>query len=286
MATSAKIKQSINQSATVTQTGGSVTSGTSTQSFSATVDQTGTNTNSGSVTVTSGGTPPPITEAFRFGLLADPSINPATGFMWDGSGNSADNFNISDASNGVETGLAVKVRGGATYTPTHNGINGEQIYLVQGGAQPGAPTRADFNIDYDVNTAAGIAPNDNFDLANAPGLAAYNFQMTITQQGPNFAHATSETYALNAGTHVWTNIANGADTFGGDDFPATTPPLVQSHLAENSINFGFANFVNDFGPLATSVAPGAQYDVKITGSAAGATPVPFIQTHDLISVHG
>jgi hypothetical protein len=223
-------------------------------------------------------------DVFRTGTVQPPAISPA-GDMWFGTGNTPDNYNITDNANlGLETGLKVHVRGGADYTPTGSGPNGEQDYSVAAGVQ--SPTRASWNFDYDVNTAAGVAPGDTVNLTAAPGLSAYDFKMEITQSGPQFLSPHTAIFDLNTATHLWVDENNSALAFGGDDFqpPKGASADVMAHVAENSVNLGFAPLQAEFGPLATSTAAGTTYDIKLAGFTGG-SPNMVTFTHDVITLH-
>jgi hypothetical protein len=83
-----------------------------------------------------------------------------------------------------------------------------QNHIVNAGLQPGNPNRAEWNFNYVINTAAGIAPGSTFDLTNTPGLAAYDFKMQITRSGPQFLHPHTAVFGLNAASHVWIDESN------------------------------------------------------------------------------
>ena len=160
-------------------------------------------------------------DTFSIGTVQPPALAlaPPNTQMWFGSGNTPDNYNITDnGSIGTETGLKVHVRQGIDYTPTGSGPNGQrEDYTVAAGTQPGNPARAAWNFDYVVNTAAGISPTDTFDLTNAPGLAAYDWKMQITQSGPQFVSPHTAIFDLDPASHIWVDESNPAIGFGGDD---------------------------------------------------------------------
>ena len=222
-------------------------------------------------------------DVFSTGTVQPPALSPL-GDMWFGLDNTPDNYNITDnAKLGVETGLKVHVRNGADYTPTGRGPNGEQDYSVAAGVQ--SSSRASWNFDYVVNTAAGVAPGDTVNLAAAPSLSAYDFKMEITQSGP-FLTSHTAIFDLDAATHIWVDENNPAIAFGGDDFspPKGASAAVMSHIAENSVNLGFLGLQAEFGPLATSTAPGISYDIKLAGFSSG-SPNMVTFTHDVITLH-
>ena len=147
------------------------------------------------------------------GAALQPAFDPATGDLWFGTGNPNTGWNITDNAN-LETGLKVIHRQGADYTPTGTGANGEQDYTVNAGLQIGNPTRAEWNFNYVVNTAAGVAQG-TLSLTNSPGLAAYDFKMQITQSGPQFLSPHTAIFDLDATNHVWVDENNPLIGFGG-----------------------------------------------------------------------
>ena len=218
-------------------------------------------------------------DVFSVGSAQAPGFNPVTGNMWYGTGNPNTNWNLTDHGN-LETGLKIHARHGADYTPTTTGANGEQDYNVLAGTEPGAPGYAGWNFDYVVNTAAGVAPGD---LANTPGLNAYDFKMQITQISPTFISHTA-IFDFDAATHAWVDENNPGIGFGGDDFspPQGASALVQAHVAENSVNLKF--LLGEFGPtIADATAAGTQYDIKLTGFTAGTGNLQTF-THDHITL--
>jgi hypothetical protein len=200
-------------------------------------------------------------DIFRLGSALDPAVNPATGYLWFGTGNPNTGWNLTDKGK-LETGLKIIHRGGADYTPTGTGANGEQYYTVNAGLQIGNPARAEWNFNYVVNTGVG-------GLAKNPDLAAYDFKMQITQSGPSFLPPHSAVFALNAATHEWVDQSNSAVKFGGDDFAPgnAASPAVMAHIAENSVNLAFVT--GDFGSLAASTVAGTEYDIKLVGFKSG-----------------
>jgi hypothetical protein len=221
-------------------------------------------------------------DAFTTGTALQGAVDPSTGALWFGAGNPNTGWNLTDKAN-LETGLKVIHRQGADYSPTGPGPNGEQDYTVNAGLQAGNSNRAEWNFNYVVNTAAGVAPGDTFDLANTPGLAAYDFKMQITQSGPQFLTPHTAIFDLNAATHVWVDESNPLIGFGGDDFtPSNSASAdVMAHIAENSVNLAF--LTGEFGSLATSTAAGTQYDIKLVGFTAGTGNLQTF-THDHITL--
>ena len=110
--------------------------------------------------------------------------------------------------------------------------------------------------------------------------------MEITQSGPQFLSPHTAIFDLNAATHVWVDENNSALAFGGDDFQPSKGASadVMAHVAENSVNLGFASLQAEFGPLATSTAAGTTYDIKLAGFTAG-SPNMVTFTHDVITLH-
>jgi hypothetical protein len=181
---------------------------------------------------------------------------------WWGNGNANANYNITnDDKDQIQTALKIHQRSGPDVTPTGQagtGVNGEQFYNAPAGQQ--SATRANFNFDYEVNTAHGA---DNIDAAKT--LANYDFKMEISQfLGGSTTASHTAIFDLNPVTHVWTDEANPLAWFGGDDFSgqAGASASVMARVAENSVNLGFAGLQSDFGPLATSTAAGTVYDIK------------------------
>jgi hypothetical protein len=226
-------------------------------------------------------------DVFSFGSAAlAPAFNPATvnGDLWFGTGNPNTGWNLTDKGN-LEVGLKVIHRQGADYTPTASGRNGEQDYTVAAGLQTGSTTRAEWNFNYVINTAAGVAAGDTFDLTKAPRLADYDFKMQITQSGPTFLHSHTAIFDLNAATHTWVDEKDSSIFFGGDDFApgGAASADVMSHIAQNSVNLGF--LIGEFGSLATSTVAGTEYDIVITGFKAGTGNLETF-THDHITLAG
>jgi hypothetical protein len=222
-------------------------------------------------------------DAFSFGSAAlSPAFNPDTGNMWFGTGNPNTGWNLTDKGN-LEVGLKVIHRQGADYTPTGSGRNGEQDYQVTAGPQTGNLNRAEWNFNYVINTASGVAAGDTFDLTKAPRLADFDFKMQITQSGPTFLHPHTAIFDLNAATHVWVDESNPTVAFGGDDFPSGSGASteVMSHIAQNSVNLKFLE--GEFGALATSTAAGTEYDIVITGFKAGTGNLETY-THDHVTL--
>ena len=220
-------------------------------------------------------------DTFSYGSVDQPGFNPATGNFWYGTANPNIGNNITrDAKGGVETALSVKHRGGAPYTPVHDGPNGEKLYKVNAGTQPGNANRAEWNFNYDVITGADHAVTD---LAGTPGLSDHDFRMQIVQSGPQFLTAKTAIFTLDAATHVWTDENNPSVAFGGDDFqPGSAASAdVMAHVATNSVNLAF--LAKDFGLLATSTAVGTQYDIQLTGFKAGTGNLETY-THDHITL--
>lgn len=220
-------------------------------------------------------------DVFSLGSALPGAFNRATDNMWFGSGNPNTGWNLTDHAN-LETGLKVISRQGADYAPTGTGANGEQDYTVSAGLQSDNSNRAEWNFNYVVNTAAGVAPGDTFDPANSPGLDAYDFKMQITQISPSFI-SHSAIFDLNPADHIWVDENDPSVSFGWDDFlPSNTAStLVQAHVAENSVNLAF--LTGEFGSLATSTAAGTQYDIKLTGFTAGTGNLQTF-THDHITL--
>jgi hypothetical protein len=199
------------------------------------------------------------------GAASAPAFNPVDGNMWFGAGNPNTNWNLTDnAKVNLESGLKVIHRQGEDYQPTGTGPNGEQDYTVNAGTQIGNPARAEWNFNYEVNTAAG----STVDLTK--GLDGYDFKMAITQSGPQFLDPKTVIYDLDPSTHVWVDESNPLLGFGGDDFQQPgASAAVMAHIAENSVNLGFAALQAEFGPLSQSTAAGTEYDIKLTGFAGG-----------------
>ena len=214
-----------------------------------------------------------------------PAIAPGNQ-MWFGSGNTPDNYNITnDVADGIQTAMKVHVRQGADIAPTKSGANGEQFYTAPAGQQPGNTTRAAWNLDYDVNTALGVAPDDAAGLAGQPGLDAHDFKLQITQSGPQFLTPHTAIFDLDAETHQWVDESNPSLKFGGDDFlpPKGASADLMAHVAENSVNLGFEPLQQEFGPLSTSAAAGTNYDVKLAGFRSD-SPQMLTFAHDNITL--
>jgi hypothetical protein len=212
-----------------------------------------------------------------------PAIAPGNQ-MWFGSGNTPDNYNVTtDVADGIQTAMKVHVRQGTDIAPTKSGANGEQFYTAPSGQQPGNPARAAWNLDYDVNTALGVAPDDA-GLAAQPGLDAHDFKMQITQSSPQFLTPHTATFDLDSKTHQWVDESDPSLKFGGDDFnqPGASAG-VMAHVAENSVNLGFAALQAEFGPLPASTAAGTNYDVKLAGFRSD-SPQMLTFAHDNITL--
>jgi hypothetical protein len=225
-------------------------------------------------------------DTFGVGTVDAPAIAPGNQ-MWFGTGNTPDNYNITnDVADGIQTAMKVHVRQGADIAPTKAGANGEQFYTAPSGSQPGNPERAAWNLDYDVNTASGVAPDDAAGLAAQPGLDAHDFKMQITQSGPQFLTPHTATFDLDAKTHQWVDEADPSRKFGGsDDFqpPKGASAEVMAHVAENSVNLGFGALQQEFGALPASTAAGTNYDVKLAGFR-GDSPQMLTFAHDNITL--
>ena len=143
----------------------------------------------------------------KFGRLDSNAIDPTTGFMYDGSGNSADHFNIADnLSEHVEVALKVKTRFGADQPYTLDG-NGDPVYTEHpGNTGTTEKPRANWNFDYSADTAFG---------GIGETLNDYTFKITVAETGTSHPH--SETFDL-MGDHMWVSETNAAHVFGGDDF--------------------------------------------------------------------
>ena len=204
----------------------------------------------------------------------------------DRGGQLATNYNLTNNGN-LQLGLKMIHRGGADYIPTSTGPNGEKFYTVNAvnaGNDPTASNRAEWNFNYVVNTANGVAAGDTISLANNPELSSYDFKMQITQSGPQFLSTRTAIFDLNPATHVWTDENNPTVAFGSDDFgPSNLAPAdVRTHIAENSENVAF--LLADFGPtLAVATAAGTNYDFKMTGFNAG-TGALQVFLHDNITL--
>ena len=211
----------------------------------------------------------------RFGTVDATAFEATPRQMYFGNGNSPDNYNVTDvAAFHLETGLKIHVRTGADIPPTGaQAGDGTEHYVAPAGLQTGSiPLRAAWNFDYVVDTAVGSIP-----ITTQNTLGDFTFKMGISQSGP-FLSPKTVIYDLNAATHIWISETNPTHGFGGaDDFTHAASPALQSHLAENSVNLGF--LISDFGPLATSTAPGVSYDIKLSAYHGGDL---ISMTHDVI----
>jgi hypothetical protein len=191
--------------------------------------------------------------AHRFGTLDANAIDPThPGQMYFGTGNLATGYNIADNANEhVEVGLKVHPRGGADQTPTFDSHQ-NPTYTEAAGLQISTPggERANWNFDFSADTALGGGNH---------ALSEFNFKITVS----NAAH--TETFDLNAATHVWVSEQNPTHAFGGDDFTHPATPAVMASEAENSVNLAFHAF-DDFGSLATRLAAGQHYEVTLQAS--------------------
>ncbi|HJU11999.1 MAG TPA: hypothetical protein VJ728_14035 [Candidatus Binataceae bacterium] len=181
-------------------------------------------------------------------IYSNPPHAPDT--YW-GTGNSVTGYNILDNNTlGFELALKEHARFGADLAHAA-GADGVADVTAPAGTDT-AGTHALWNFDYVVDT--GLNGNTNT-------LTAYTFKLQITQTATN-GTTNTQVFDLNPTTHVWTNEANPASHFGGDDFsghPATSQ--VQSQVAENSENLAFLGGV--FGPLSTATAAGTTYDIQL-----------------------
>jgi len=218
----------------------------------------------------------------RLGTVDQRAYDAADQDMWWGhGGNSPDNYNITDnASQGVEEGLKIHVRGGADILPTSTDADGTQHYAAPAGLDPSATlgNRAAWNFDY-VALTTDKANSDHASINAQNTLGDFTFRITITRTGVGGAFLGSAAYDLDPASHRWVNEANPSSGFGGDDFAHTPPPALPSHLAENSVNLGF--LTADFGPLSSSAAAGNSYDIQMSASRDSHL-VAFV--HDVVTL--
>jgi hypothetical protein len=186
----------------------------------------------------------------RFGIVDTNAIDPATGFMYFGTGNPVTGYNAADnAKEHVEVALKVHPRGGADQTPTFDS-HGNPTYTEAAGLQITTPgnERANWNFDFSADTALGGGNHT---------LSQFDFKITVA----NATH--SETFDLaKDGSHVWISEQNPSHGFGGDDFNHPVTPAVVASEAENSVNLAFHAF-DDFGTLASRLAAGQHYEVSL-----------------------
>jgi hypothetical protein len=179
--------------------------------------------------------------------------------MYYGNGNTQGNFHI-DQNNtlGFQLDLKEKFRTGNDIAPTSVDSNGTAHFTAPDGTQVVDPTdgvgsartdRAAWSFDYVVDTGVNGSTHT---------LSDFTFKLAITQNGTN-----THIFDLDPNTHIWVDESNPAIGFGGDDFNHPASAQVQSQIAENSVNLGFAQMQAAFGPLATSTAVGTTYDVKL-----------------------
>jgi hemolysin type calcium-binding protein len=186
----------------------------------------------------------------------DPNFGPHPGTMWFGTGNLPTHYNIADLNaQDVELGLKIHSRQGSDYLPTQVDNDGTAHYTVSAGAQPGNPARAEWNVDYVVDTGIN---------GSSGKLSDFDFEAVIKQTLPSNATHT-ETFILDPTTHIWSN-ASHTSGFAGDD---NVPAAIANQVAENSVNLGFATLQAVFGPLATSTAAGTQYDIQLEAFDTG-----------------
>jgi len=218
--------------------------------------------------------------ADSFGDFATVGTDPShPGSMYFGSGNSDQNYHLQEnKSLGIELGLKEHFRTGDDILHD-NSVTGHDVadFNAPAGTQITDPAH---NVSSDnANRAAW-----NFDFAVATGLDGQNtslsdftFKLEITQNGTN-----THTFVLNPSTHVWIDQANPTAGFGGDDFNHPATAAVQSHVAENSVNLAFLS--NVFGPLSTSAAAGATYDIHLE-AFKGNQLVGLVQDHVILTQH-
>jgi len=198
--------------------------------------------------------------------------------MYFGSGNSPNNYHIEDNHTlGIELGLKEHFRTGNDIAPTSVDANGVANFVVPAGTQVVDPAHG-------VGSADAGRSAWNFDYVVATGqdgqttsLSDFTFKLQVTQNGTN-----THIFTLDPTTHGWIDQANPTIGFGGDDFnhPATVGTM--THVAENSVNLGFAPLVSAFGPLASSTAAGTTYDIQLE-AFKGVQLVGLVQDHVLLS---
>lgn len=181
------------------------------------------------------------------------------GQMYFGSGNSPNGYHIDQNHTlGFQLDLKEHYRQGNDIAPTSVDANGVANFIVPAGTQvvnPAGgvgnanPNRAAWNFDYVVATGLD---------GQTTSLTDFTFKLQVTQNGTN-----THVFALDPATHVWLDQANPTIGFGGDDFNQPATVATQAHVAENSVNLGFATLQSVFGPLAQSTAAGTIYDIAL-----------------------
>jgi hypothetical protein len=189
--------------------------------------------------------------------------------MYWGNGNSPSGYHVSDNTTlGIELALKEHVRGSGPDLVHTAGDDGVANVVASAGTDT-AGTHALFNFDYVVDTGLD---------GSAKTLSDFVFKLQITQTATNGATNT-QVFDLNPTTHVWTNEANPASHFGGDDFAHPATPQVQSQVAENSENLAFLGGV--FGSIASATAAGTTYDVQLE-AFHGVQLVGLVHDHILL----
>jgi hypothetical protein len=191
--------------------------------------------------------------------------------LYFGNGNPPTNYHIVDnASAGIQLALKEIYRTGDDIGPSSVDADGTAHFTGPDGTQVVDPahnvsganaTRSAWNFNYVVDTGL------NGSLST---LSDFDFKIVVTQNGTN-----THTFDLDAATHVWVDEANPAVGFGGDDFNHPASAMVQSQVAENSVNLAF--LAGAFGSLATAAAAGNTYDITLEALDH--------QNHILSSVH-
>jgi VCBS repeat-containing protein len=200
-----------------------------------------------------------VTDLPHFGTVdaeaqfLDPPHQPQ---MYFGDGNTPTNYRIAqDNAAGFQLDLKEIFRTGNDIAPTSVDADGTAHYTAPAGSQVVDPAdgvtiaRADrgaWNFNYVVDTGVNGSTNT---------LDSFDFKIVMTQNGTN-----THVFDLNSATHAWVDETS-ATAFGGDDFNHPASALVQSQVAENSVNLAF--LTNAFGPLATAAAAGTHYDVTL-----------------------
>ena len=193
-----------------------------------------------------------------------------TDMYWGHGGNSPSGYHVSNNETlGIELALKEHVRGTGPDLVHTAGREGVANVTAPAGTDA-AGTHALFNFDYVVDTGLN---------GSTKTLSDFHFKLQITEKATNGATNT-EVFDLNPSTHVWTNEANPASHFGGDDFAHAATPQVQSQIAENSENLAFLGGV--FGSLASATAAGTTYDVQLE-AFHGAHLVGLVHDHILLA---
>lgn len=170
--------------------------------------------------------------------------------LW-GNGNSPSGYHLSDNNTlGIELGLKEHVRSTGPDLVHTAGADGVANVVAPAGTDSDGK-HALWNFDYVVDTGLNHSTSTLSDFA-------FKLQITQTQNGAT----NTQIFDLNPLTHVWTNEANPASHFGGDDFqPHPQAPGVEAQIAENSENLGFLGGV--FGSLADATHAGTTYDIQL-----------------------